>query len=1051
MDQPKRILVVDDEEQIRGVLRKFLGSMGYEVETAQDGIEALSKLDLDIDLVLLDIKMPGMDGFETARRIRESPEHQDLPVIMVTELTSREDRLRAVEVGADDFIAKPLDFTEIRIRIASLLRKKEVQNELKRRREELEETVKERTAALQESEKKYRELFEQSRDAIYMTTRDGKIVETNQANIELLGYSRDELIGLDVMNIYYNPTDRKKFQTQIERKGFVADYELKLKKKDGAVIDCIVTATLRRDKDGTILGYQGIIRDITEHKQAEEEILIANERLHYLLASSGAVIYTAKNSGDYGTTFISDNVMQMVGYSPGEFLEKSDFWINNVHPEDVPRIDVEVSQIFERDYHRYEYRFLRKDGEYIWVSDEMKLVRDGKGNPIEIVGFWADITERKQAEEELALHAKILEKINDSVFVHDIEGNIVFVNEKTCESYGCSKNELIGINIRTLASTEESKNVEPRQQELREKGALTFEAMRLRKDGSLMPIEVNALVVKLGVRELVISVSRDITERKQAEEAFRRSEEKYRTLAESTTDVIFMHDRDGRYLYVNQACAEFLSQQPDRIIGSTLADFFPEEDTRDMAKYIESVFEEESAVHFEHSIPVAGGSRHFSGTLSPIYDSERNIVSVVGVSRDITERKQIEDERRISHHLLEIVNRHTEIIPMLNDFIEEIKNFTGCNSVGIRLRDEEGNIPYSAYKGFSHRFYEFESPLSIKSDQCMCINIVKGEIDPNLPFYTAGGSFYINGTTRFLNTVSEEDKGKTRNMCNEFGYESVALVPIFVEETIIGLIHIADPQENMVPLRVVKMLEGAAMQLGTAIQRILSEEELRSSRQQLRDLTAHIQTAREEERTAMAREIHDELGQTLSALKIDISGLEKRFSSDQKPLFEITDSMKKVISSTADVVDRISSELRPGLLDDLGLLAAMDWQVGEFQKRTGIKCEISLKIAKEKLDQELSTAVFRIFQETLTNIARHSRAASVKVKFEEKDDKLYLKVKDNGVGITEQQKSDSKSYGLIGMRERTRYLGGDFKISGRKNKGTTVIATFPLSKPGETS
>ena len=166
----------------------------------------------------------------------------------------------------------------------------------------------------------------------------------------------------------------------------------------------------------------------------------------------------------------------------------------------------------------------------------------------------------------------------------------------------------------------------------------------------------------------------------------------------------------------------------------------------------------------------------------------------------------------------------------------EIKNFTGCAAVGLRTLDDEGNIPYQAYDGFSQRFYESESPLSIKADQCMCINVIKEDTDPKLSFYTEGGSFYINGTTRFLATVSEEEKGETRNVCNQVGYESVALVPIRLGERILGLIHLADPRENMVSLEMVEMLERVAMELGTAIQRVRAEEALRESEERHRSL-----------------------------------------------------------------------------------------------------------------------------------------------------------------------------------------------------------------------
>jgi PAS domain S-box-containing protein len=138
----------------------------------------------------------------------------------------------------------------------------------------------------------------------------------------------------------------------------------------------------------------------TKRKRAEEQILVANERLQYLLSSTSAVIYTARTSGDYGATFISENVTQMLGYEPREFLEESSFWIDHVHPEDVQRILTELPRIFEQGHYTYEYRFRCKDGTYIWMRDEMKLVRDEEGEPLEIVGYWVDITERNRAREE---------------------------------------------------------------------------------------------------------------------------------------------------------------------------------------------------------------------------------------------------------------------------------------------------------------------------------------------------------------------------------------------------------------------------------------------------------------------------------------------------------------------------------------------------------------------------------------------------------------------------------------------------------------------------
>ena len=193
---------------------------------------------------------------------------------------------------------------------------------------------------------------------------------------------------------------------------------------------------------------------------------------------------------------------------------------------------------------------------------------------------------------------------------------------------------------------------------------------------------------------------------------------------------------------------------------------------------------------------------------------------------DIFLTAQDEETARASHRFLEIANRHMNAPSLLKKFVANLREFSGCSAVGIRLLDDEGNIPYQAYEGFSREFYELESPLQIQSDTCMCTNVIRGQADPGLPFYTQGGSFYMNGTTHFLATVSEGEKGQTRNACNEFGYESMALIPIRMGQRVLGLIHVADARENVVPLKLVQRLEAIAAQLGSSLERVRAEEEV---------------------------------------------------------------------------------------------------------------------------------------------------------------------------------------------------------------------------------
>ena len=223
-----------------------------------------------------------------------------------------------------------------------------------------------------------------------------------------------------------------------------------------------------------------------------------------------------------------------------------------------------------------------------------------------------------------------------------------------------------------------------------------------------------------------------------------------------------------------------------------------------------------------------------------------------------------------------------------------------------------------------------------------------------------------------------------------------------------------------------------------------AEREIRNSREQLRNLSAHLQSVREEERTRMAREIHDELGQGLTALKMDVSWLNRRLLEEDATLKNKLTSMEEVIDRTIETVQKLSGELRPGMLDDLGLAAAIEWQAEEFQQRTGITCEVSLRSEETVLNRDQSTTMFRIFQETLTNVIRHARATKVEVRLDEQNGKIVLEVRDNGRGITQAEISDPKSFGLIGMRERVEFLDGEVAILGSPGKGTRIKVTLPL-------
>jgi PAS domain S-box-containing protein len=226
-----------------------------------------------------------------------------------------------------------------------------------------------------------------------------------------------------------------------------------------------------------------------------------------------------------------------------------------------------------------------------------------------------------------------------------------------------------------------------------------------------------------------------------------------------------------------------------------------------------------------------------------------------------------------------------------------------------------------------------------------------------------------------------------------------------------------------------------------------AEQELRASSEQLRNLTAHLQSVREEERARISREVHDELGQSLTAMKMDLAWLAGRLPQRDGPMLKRIRSTQQLADSIIQSIRRISTELRPAVLD-LGLAAAVEWQVQEFEARSGIRCKVRL-LTRQVVASNASTAMFRIFQETLTNVARHAKATRTEVVLQKQRDRLVLLIHDNGRGFDQADPSLSKSLGLLGMRERAAILGGRVTISSAPGKGTTVTASIPLPSPEE--
>jgi PAS domain S-box-containing protein len=466
-------------------------------------------------------------------------------------------------IASGDFSKKldipPADdeFTELYVGLDFLMEdleehlkeREEAEKELKRYQHVLEDKVKERTAELskinktlrkeiqehqkdkkilEDTEEKYRLLYENMSDVVFIFNSDLILSDITPSVERMSGYKAEELLGSSFDDLdFLTPKSLETAFMAAERlfQGEKIGYqEYEFKTKNGNTLFAEVSNTPIFE-DGNLKEFICVARDITERKKAEKQILMANERLEYLLSSTNAVIYTSKASEDYGATFISKNIETLMGYAPQNFIKIPNFWLDNIHPEDKGIIDKALDTLYEKGNHEYEYRFKHKNGNYIWVRDEMKLVRDSRGEPLEIVGYWTDITERRHYQdtikESMELYQTLVETTPEAVIATDLDGNIIFVSSHTLELYGYDdKDKLLGKNSFEFIDKEDHEiALTNLKKTLSGESLRSVEYNLIRQDGSRFIGELSAALIKdaQGNPNSFIATVRDITERKETE------------------------------------------------------------------------------------------------------------------------------------------------------------------------------------------------------------------------------------------------------------------------------------------------------------------------------------------------------------------------------------------------------------------------------------------------------------------------------------------------------------------------------------------------------
>jgi PAS domain S-box-containing protein len=670
----------------------------------------------------------------------------------------------------------------------------------------------------------------------------------------------------------------------------------------------------------------------------------------------------------------------------------------------------------------------------------------------------------------------VVQTASDAIISVNGRGDIVFWNDSAKTIFGYSIEEVTGKPL-TFMMPERFR--EAHQKAINRmvstgKSTLigkTLEIVGLRKDGSEFPIELSLATWSTKEGTFITGIIRDIAERKKLEEALRKYHDEleiqvqertielsraYKKLEDQSkilegfftstiTPLVFL-DRNFNFIRVNEAYAKACQRDISEFPGHNHFEFYPS----DAKAIFEQVVETKTpyqAIARQFTFPdhPEWEETYWNWTLTPILNDEDEVEFLVFSLEDVTERKRAVRRTNATYVLLNLFSKKTVRKEYLDAAVDLIQNWSGCRCVGIRILDERNFIPYDSYTGFSQEFWESENLLSIQKDQCLCIRVVTGESDPqDMSVVTPRGSFRCDNTVKFINNLSEQEKKRYRGVCIQNGFLSVAIIPIRYLDKIVGAIHLADEKEAFVPPSIVEFIESMAPLIGEAINRFKLEEEIRESENRLRALSSQLLTVQENERKRIARELHDGLGQVLTAIKFKVENALQQEAEDQNISQEKSlETVIPMIRESIEEVRRIQMDLRPSTIDDLGILATIGWFTREFQKvYSHIQIEKQLDLQEAEVPNPLKIILYRITQEALNNIAKHSKADRVRLSLKKKEDGIELVVEDNGSGFD--INNFKKGFGISSMRERTELSGGAFEIRSTPQKGTVIRASWPV-------
>jgi PAS domain S-box-containing protein len=913
--------------------------------------------------------------------------------------------------------------------------------------------------SLRQSEAKYRTLVEQipAVTYIYSLAAGVELIYVSPQMETLLGFSTEDWLAdaTETWRRQLHPDDRERVLAEIAytfATGAPFATEYRMLAKSGRVVWFRDEARVVSDPEGQFLFLQGLALDITERKRAEEALRETTHTLQTLIQASPLAIITLDL--DFKISLWNPGAERMFGWQESEVLGRYlPIVPENQRIEEEDRLKLEMAGKAQS---ALELRRVCKDGSVLDVHLWTASLLGAKGEIIGNMGILADITKQKQAEAGRARLAAILEATSDMVGTTDREGRVLYINR--------AGRKMLGIGVDEEVSRLTVKDLQPewadrligKQSGVEAigpgvwSGETTFRSRR----GQEIPTSQVLIAHKgaAGKVEFFSTVARDITASKLAAESLQAANIRLRTLVQASPLAIIALDLKGRVISWNPAAERMFGWNQAEVMGRLLPTIPPGQEEASQA-LDQQTLEGANLLGLELRRQRRDGSLiDIRLSTASLYGGGGAMTGVMGIIEDITERKRLAETLWQTSRALKAITacrqaliRATNEKELLNEVCRIIVEVGGYRMawVGYAERDADKSVHPVAQKGFDEGYVEQ-------------LNLTWADKERGRG--PTGKAIRRGKPVICRDTQGDPGVAFVREEVRKRGYASILALPVKEAHTF-GVLTIYATEPNAFDDEEINLLLGLAndlaygiMALRGRVEQRRAEAALKESERELRQLTSQLLSIQEEERRRVARELHDELGQALTVLKINLVAIEDKLAPDQQALKANCEHMLSYIDTVIENVRRLSWDLSPSSLEDLGLTAALGYLVDETCRNHHMHSAVVMDGIDQLFPPEIQINIYRIFQESLTNVVKHAKASLVSVQVSREDGRVSFTIRDNGRGFNVKQvipgKVAPKSLGLTAMNERVLMAQGSLQISSRKGQGTTIAFSIPTDNRG---